>query len=79
MTKRFWTLLLGALLATGSAACNDNARDHADEAADAREEAADEAREGDTEDAREEMRDAARHDSAAAVDAAQGDRTEGVN
>jgi hypothetical protein len=79
MTKRFFALLLGAMLATGTAACNDNAEDHVDEAADARQEAAQEMSEGDTADAREEMQDAARHDSAAATDASQGDNTEGVN
>ncbi len=79
MTKRFWALLLGAMLATGSAACADNAEDHANEAADARQDAAEEMREGDTADAREDMQDAARHDSAGAVDRAQGDNTEGPN
>jgi Tfp pilus assembly protein PilF len=79
MTKRFWTLLLTAALATGTAACNDNAEDHANEAADARQDAAEEMREGDTADAREDMQDAARHDTAAAVDNAQGDSTEGPN
>jgi len=79
MTKRFWSLLLGALLATSAAACNDNAEDHVDEAQDARQEAAEEMREGDTSSARDEMQDAMQHDSAAAVDSAQGDLTEGVN
>lgn len=65
MTKRFWALMLGALLVTGTAACNDNAEDHNNEAAE-------EARSGDTEEAAEEQ-DEARQDSA------QGDNTEGVN
>lgn len=65
MTKRFWALLLGALLVTGTAACNDNAEDHNDEAAE-------EARSGDMEEAAEER-------SEAVQDSAQGDNTEGVN
>ena len=65
MTKRFWALLLGALLATGTAACNDNAEDHNNEAAE-------EARSGDTEEAAEESAEARQ-------DSAQGDNTEGVN
>jgi Tfp pilus assembly protein PilF len=79
MTKRPWALMLAAVLATGTAACNDNAEDHANEAADARQDAAEEMREGDTADAREDIQDAARHDSAAAVDRTQGDNTDGAN
>jgi hypothetical protein len=65
MTKRFWALLLGAVLATGTAACNDNAEDH-------NREAAEEARSGDTEEAAEETAEARQ-------DSAQGDHTEGPN
>lgn len=78
MTKRPWALMLAAVLAT-AAACNDNAEDHANEAAESRQDAAQEMQQGDTSDAREDMQDAARHDSAAAVDRAQGDNTEGAN
>jgi Tfp pilus assembly protein PilF len=79
MTKRLWALLLAGVLTAGTAACTDNADDHANEAADDRRDAAEEMAEGDTADAREELQDAARHDSAAGVDQAQGDNTEGVN
>jgi hypothetical protein len=65
MTKRFWTLLLSAVLAGGATACNDNAEDHTQEAAE-------EARSGDTEEAAEESAEARR-------DSAQGDLTEGPN
>jgi hypothetical protein len=65
MTKRFWILFMAAVMATGSAACNDNAADHT-------EEAAEEARSGDTEEAAQEA-------AAAKVDSAQGDLTEGPN
>ena len=65
MTKRFFALMLGLGLATGFAACNDNAEDHNNEAAE-------EARSGDTEEAAEEKAEAQR-------DSAQGDNTEGVN
>jgi hypothetical protein len=65
MTKRFLALMLGLVLATGAAACNDNAEDH-------NREAAEEARSGDTEEAAEEQAEAQR-------DSAQGDHTEGPN
>ena len=65
MTKRFFALLLGAMLVTGAAACNDNAEDHNNEAAE-------EARSGDMEEAAEEKAEAQR-------DSGQGDNTEGVN
>lgn len=65
MTKRFFALLLGAMLVTGAAACNDNAEDHNNEAAE-------EARSGDMEEAAEEKAEAQR-------DSAQGDHTEGLN
>ena len=65
MTKRFWALLLAGLMAGGTAACNDNAEDHNDEAVE-------EARSGDTEEAAEENAEARQ-------DSAQGDNTEGVN
>lgn len=65
MTKRFWALLLAGLLAGGTAACNDNAEDHTNEAAE-------EARSGDTEEAAEESAEAR-------TDSAQGDLTEGPN
>ena len=79
MTKRIWTLLLAGMLATGAAACNDNAEDHAEEARDDRQEAAEEMREGDTASARKELENAAGHENAAAHDSAQGDNTEGLN
>lgn len=79
MTKRIWALLLAGMLATGAAACNDNAEDHAEEAQSDRQEAAEEMREGDTASARKELQNAAGHDSAAAHDRAQGDNTEGMN
>jgi ribosomal protein L12E/L44/L45/RPP1/RPP2 len=65
MTKRFWILLMAAVMATGAAACNDNAEDHTNEAAE-------EARSGDTEEAAEESAEAKQ-------DSAQGDLTEGPN
>ena len=65
MTKRLWAVMLATLLATGAAACNDNAEDH-------NREAAEEARSGDMEEAAEEKAEAQR-------DSAQGDHTEGVN
>ena len=65
MTKRLFALMLGLGLATGLAACNDNAEDH-------NREAAEEARSGDMEEAAEEKAEAQR-------DSAQGDNTEGVN
>jgi hypothetical protein len=65
MTKRFWILLMAALMAGGTAACNDNAEDHTREAAE-------EARSGDTEEAAEESAEAKQ-------DSAQGDLTEGPN
>jgi hypothetical protein len=65
MTKRLFALMLGLGLATGVAACNDNAEDHTNEAAE-------EARSGDTEEAAEEQAEARQ-------DSAQGDMTEGPN
>lgn len=65
MTKRFFALLLGLMLAAGASACNDNAEDHNNEAAE-------EARSGDTEEAAEEKAEARQ-------DSAQGDNTEGIN
>lgn len=65
MTKRFWILLLSAVMATGTAACNDNAEDRTREAGE-------EARSGDTEEAAEESAEARQ-------DTAQGDLTEGPN
>ena len=49
MTKRFWILFMAAVMATGAAACNDNAADHTEEA-----------RSGDTEEAAEESAEAKR-------------------
>jgi hypothetical protein len=65
MTKRFWILFMAALMATGAAACNDNAADHT-------EEAAEEARSGDASQAAEESAEAK-------ADSTQGDLTEGPN
>ena len=65
MTKRLFALMLGLVLTTGMAACNDNAEDHNNEAAE-------EARSGDTEEAAEEKAEARQ-------DSAQGDHTEGPN
>jgi hypothetical protein len=79
MTKRLCALLLAAFLAVGTVGCNDNTEDNRDEAGDQRNEAADEAAEGDASGAQENVEDAARFDSAAARDSAQGDNTEGIN
>lgn len=65
MTKRLFALMLGLVLTTGMAACNDNAEDHNNEAAE-------EARSGDMEEAAEEKAEAKQ-------DSAQGDNTEGLN
>jgi hypothetical protein len=79
MKNRILAVAAASFLAVAGAACADNAEDHAREASESRVEAAQEAAGGDTADAAEEMREAARHDSAAAVDSAQGDGTEGPN